>query len=58
MSVAFTDSELLAQIRGRVAFEGMVITAMLSPEEPLKPMLIDHFKAVLEAIDAQIGRPR
>jgi hypothetical protein len=53
MSAAYTDDELLAQIRGRVAFEGMLITSMLTAAEPLKPLLQEHFKIILEAIDGK-----
>ena len=51
MSEAFTDAELLAQIRIR-AFEGLTIAVMLTAEAPLRLMLRQHFTAVLEAIDA------
>jgi hypothetical protein len=45
-----TDEELLAQVRIR-AFEGLLITVMLTDECPIKQGMTGRFNEILGAVD-------
>lgn len=48
----FTDERIVANLRDD-AFHGVVLTASLEKDNPLKATLLHHWQEILKAIDEQ-----